>query len=468
MTASDNPLAPANYVPQDERESLAAPNVGSIDLSQRYADGIAPEGGLTEPVPPIRRAPRVLSAFTGAGGLDLGLERAGFQILACIENDERARESVLANRKDAQFLEPHDIVELAREITPESLGLRQGQLDILAGAPPCQPFSKAAQWEINSMRGLEDPRSNCLAAFMALVEAFLPEVILIENVPEFARGKNSALPLLRRSLAVINSRYRTQYNIDPRELNAADFGVPQRRERTILLARRDGRPFAWPEPTHADAPVRAYDALHDLVVSDPPRATGKWKDLLPSIPEGRNYQWHTPGEGGRPLFGRRTRFWSFLLKLAKAEPAWTLSAQPGPATGPFHWANRPLATPEMLRLQSFPATWQIEGKRRRQVLQVGNATPPLLAEVIGRAIGEQLFDLIYEGPPTLAIPRVDEVPPPEVLASVPKKYLRFEGDHAPHPGPGLGPSPRTVAEAPQAEAVPKLASEPESEIADAA
>ena len=92
----------------------------------------------------------------------------------------------------------------------------------------------------------------------------------------------------------------------------------------------------------------------------PPKAAGKWAGLLPTIPEGENYLFHTRLGGGRPLFGYRTRYWSFLLKLAKDEPSWTLQAHPGPATGPFHWANRPLTVQEMLRLQSSqqPGEWR--------------------------------------------------------------------------------------------------------------
>jgi DNA (cytosine-5)-methyltransferase 1 len=414
---------------------------------------------------PPERTPLVLSAFTGAGGLDLGLERAGFRVIACIEHNQQARETVLENRPNTRFLEPWDIIDLARALQPVDLGLRRGELDLLTGAPPCQPFSKAAQWEANSMRGLDDPRSNCLAAFITLIEAFLPAAILIENVPGFAKGKNSALPLLRRSLAVINHRWKTQYVIAASELNAADFGVPQRRRRAILVARRDGREFQWPEQTHGNQPVRAYDALHGIALAVVPKATGKWADLLPSIPEGSNYQWHTSKGGGRSLFGHRTKFWSFLLKLSKGEPAWTLPAQPGPATGPFHWENRPLAIPEMLRLQTFPAEWSIKGTGRPQILQVGNATPPLLAEVIGRALGEQLFQLKYACKPTLQIQRCDSVPLPEPVQDVPEKYKVLEGEHEPHPGPGRGPSPRPVAAAQGEEQQPPSAS---TMLADAA
>ena len=147
-------------------------------------------------------------------------------------------------------------------------------------------------------------------------------------------------------------------------VNAADYGVPQHRRRAIVVARRDGGTFAWPPKTHVERPVRAWDAIGSLHLrpSELPETRGAWADLLPSIPEGHNYLWHTDRGGGRPLFGYRRRFWSFLLKLSKHQPSWTLSAQPGPSTGPFHWESRPLAVREILRLQSFPAN--VEGRRQ--------------------------------------------------------------------------------------------------------
>src|SRR5690606_36479620 len=136
------------------------------------------------------------------------------------------------------------------------------------------------------------------------------------------------------------------------------YGVPQIRERFFMIAARDGSDFTFPEPTHApeqDAsgqlalpnvePYRtACDALGDVEPesTDDLEMQGKWAALLPSIPEGHNYLWHTDRGGGLPLFCWRRRYWSFLLKLAKNLPSWTIQAQPGPAIGPFHWNNRRL------------------------------------------------------------------------------------------------------------------------------
>jgi DNA (cytosine-5)-methyltransferase 1 len=167
--------------------------------------------------------------------------------------------------------------------------------------------------------------------------------------------------------------------------------------------------------------------------------SGKWADLLPSIPEGENYLWHTARGGGLPLFGWRTRFWSFLLKLAKDRPSWTIQAQPGPATGPFHWTNRRLSSQELCRLQTFPNGLQFDCSRNDVQRMLGNAVPSLLAEVIARAIREQLL-----GQPMkrrelkLLPPRRRSVPRPERLTEVPLAYHSLVGHHADHPGEGLG------------------------------
>jgi DNA (cytosine-5)-methyltransferase 1 len=266
-------------------------------------------------------------------------------------------------------------------------------------------------------------------------------VILIENVVGFTRGRGSALNVISWALDDINQREGTNYNLVTNTLNAADFGVPQRRERAILVALRDGSAFDWPAPAYSDLPVRSWDAIGGLRERETPVAIGKWAGLLPSIPEGWNYLWHTDRGGGRPLFGYRTRYWSFLLKLAKAEPAWTIPAQPGPATGPFHWDNRPLSVREMLRLQTFPTSWTVLGDYPAQVRQVGNATPPLLAEVIARRIAEQAFAVSYANPPRLRIPRRRSIPGPTSPSAVPRQYLEWEGAHPAHPGTGRGPRP---------------------------
>lgn len=385
--------------------------------------------------------PLALSTFTGAGGLDLGLEEAGFEVLACVESDATARETLRENRSEWKLLDPCDIVELAPTLCPEDLDLEPGELDLIAGGPPCQTFSKAAQWSKNGRAGLCGECENAIDALLTIMGRFRPRALLLENVPGFVRGDTDAATYLREFFKQLNESEGTDYNLQFRIDNAADFGVPQRRERAIVIAFRDGSSFPWPTPTHRENPVRAWDALADVNTKNPPKLTGKWADLVPSIPEGKNYQWHTARGGGRELFGYRRRFWSFLLKLAKDETSWTLPAQPGPSTGPFHWDNRPLSIEERLRLQAFPSSWKVAGNFREQMRQVGNATPPLLAEIYGRALLQHLYRYEYNDKPSLLIERRASVPAPRVPAPVPPKYLHLEGDHDPHPGQGKGPQP---------------------------
>lgn len=388
-------------------------------------------------------APRVLSVFSGIGGMDLGFEAAGFEIVGCVEKDETARRSLALNRDSWSQIEPCDVTDLIDEeqerSPPEWLG--EDEIDVLAGGPPCQPFSKAAQWSENGRGGMSDPRSECIRSFFHLARDLLPKVILVENVRGFIQGETSAAEWVEVFLDEVEGDNGAEYSISYGVLNAVEYGVPQKRERAFLVAVRDGEKFSWPEPRTPNKPVRSWDALADVEEPDPPSPRGKWADLVATVPEGENYIYHTPRGEGRPLFGYRTRFWSFLLKLAKDKPSWTLPAQPGPATGPFHWDGRPLGTQEMLRLQSFPADWQVAGTRREQVRQIGNATPPVLAEVLGRSLGRQVFDRSYDDPPALKIDRRDDVPAPVEPEPVPDKYLHLVDDHDPHPGAGQGPDP---------------------------
>jgi len=224
-----------------------------------------------------------------------------------------------------------------------------------------------------------------------------------------------------------------------------------------MVGSRDGKRFVFPRTTHAkpeeivpalfesQEPYRtAWDALGDLPepAEDEPglKIGGKWGDLLPSIPEGENYLWHTDRRGGQPLFGWRTRYWSFLLKLAKRLPSWTIQAQPGAAIGPFHWNNRRLTFRELCRLQTFPDGLKLECGRTEMQRMLGNAVPSLVAEVLAREIRRQFFDAPLNGQLHLLPPHRKCIPPPVAVAPVPKKYRIQIGKHEAHPGTGKGRS----------------------------
>jgi DNA (cytosine-5)-methyltransferase 1 len=393
--------------------------------------------------------PTVLSLFTGAGGLDIGLEAAGFDTRLCVEVDDEARRTLALNRPGWQLATPGDIHKHRPRDLVALTGLKAGDLDLLAGGPPCQPFSKSGYWSGGDSKRLEDPRSETLDAYLSVVEAALPRVVLLENVRGLTfSGKDEGFRLLERGLAGINRRTKSAYQLSVLHLNAAHYGVPQFRERVFLVACRSGRAFVAPAVTHGDGNdleplVTAWEAIGDLDKGDWPDEldpTGKWARLLPTIPEGHNYLWHTPNGGGEPLFGWRTRYWSFLLKLAKDRPSWTIQAGPGPATGPFHWKSRLLSWRELARLQTFPDNYEFEGDRRAVQRQVGNAVPCALAELLGLEIRKQLL-----GKPasrsrlTLLRARHTQSAAKERVRRVPQELLALRAKHLPHPGTGLGP-----------------------------
>lgn len=396
---------------------------------------------------------KAISLYAGAGGLDYGFEAAGIGTAVALEMDADCCNTLRANR--SWLVIQKSIADVSTADLLEAAKAKPGNIDLVIGGPPCQPFSKSGYWASGDTRRLLDPRASTLGAFLRVVREALPRAFLLENVEGLGyRGKNEGLSLIQRSMDEINRKTGTHYSVAAKVLDAADYGVPQHRRRMFIVASRDGVPFEFPAPTHGTLNdtdlfsalrphVRAWDALHDLPEqpNEDLAVRGKWANLLPSIPEGENYLWHTERKGGLPLFGWRTRYWSFLLKLAKDRPAWTLQAQPGPAIGPFHWTSRRLSMREMARLQTFPDNVSISGSHGSMQRQLGNAVPSLLAEILAREIRAQLLGMSLRGRLHLAVPRDSRpLPPPEPVRRVTREYRKLKGKHAAHPGTGLGPS----------------------------
>ncbi len=399
------------------------------------------------------KKPAVISLYTGAGGLDLGLEAAGYATKVAVEFDRWCAKTIRANRRRWQVIDD-DIHDVSSRRILRAAGLKKGEAALVAGGPPCQPFSKSGYWANGDSRRLDDPRADTLTAFMRVVRDTLPKAFLLENVYGLVyEGKDEGLRHLLQLVEQINRESRANYVVNWAVLNAADYGVPQVRERAFLIGSREGVHFQFPGRRFADPtedldmfalpPHRtAWDALGDL--PEPSRTEleirGAWRDLLPSIPEGENYLWHTERKGGMHLFGWRTRYWSFLLKLAKSRPAWTIQATPGPSIGPFHWSNRRLSPRELMRLQTFPDNFEVSGPLTEIQRQIGNAVPSLLAEVLGREIRRQILgESRVSSDLKLLPPDRSPVPPPEEALPVPEKYHHLVGKHAPHPGTGRGP-----------------------------
>jgi DNA (cytosine-5)-methyltransferase 1 len=400
-----------------------------------------------------------ISLYTGAGGLDLGFEAAGFENRIAIEMDKDCVATLRANR-DWPVIH-RSIHEIPSEELLSVAGIEPGEADVLIGGPPCQPFSKCGYWASGDAARLDDPRASTVDAFLRVLRDARPRAFLMENVAGLAfKGKDEGLRFIEKTIESINREQGTRYGVELLALNAADFGVPQIRERVFLVGTRDGSHMGALLPTHAPSVNESDKRQLDLGLTLPPYRTawdaigdlenagdlqdfqvrGKWADLLPSIPEGQNYLYHTERGGGLPLFGWRRRFWNFLLKLSKDQPSWTLTAQPGPATGPFHWKNRRLSARELCRLQTMPDDYEVLGNLATVQRQVGNAVPSALAETIAlhirtRLLGDRSATHIK---PTLIPPRRNNLPLPEPVSEVPYKYLDLVGDHSAHPGTGKG------------------------------
>lgn len=352
------------------------------------------------------------SLFAGAGGLDLGVEQAGYEVVYAVEHDAQAVETL--NRNRARFFhslpetEPLDITTLDPHQVMRQIGMHQGDIDLLVGGPPCVAFSKSG-FHLEYKRLGQDPKANLLDDYLRFLDALRPAAFLMENVFGLAYQNQSAAFFNRLRQGIHRLGYSLSYEV----LNAADYGVPQNRQRLFLIGARNGRTLRHPRATHwgeherrvrpAHASrllphVTAGQVLKGLTTTPEPgeEVAGKYGHLLPEIPPGGNYLHYTTEKGHpEPLFKWRSRYWTFLLKLDPDRPAPTLQGQPGPYVGPFHWENRRLRVPELKRLQGFPDDYEITGTRRAVQLQVGNSVPPPLGAIVAQAIRDQIEGKTY-------------------------------------------------------------------------
>lgn len=356
-----------------------------------------------------------ISLFSGAGGLDLGVEAAGFRTLAAVEWDQDAADTM---EKNAPAYFPALREVLRADLYPLATGhgggattkdlLRAAGLgprerpDLLIGGPPCVAFSKSGFW-LQWKRDGVDPAASLLQAYTRVLAEARPRFFLLENVYALTFNNKASRPAFERLLREISD---AGYRLRWRVLNAADYGVPQLRPRLFILGSRGRDPIPeLPEPTHhglwerrktAGGPlahVTAGEALEGLVTEPEAEEVvrGSWGHLLPEIPPGGNYLHFTAERGHpEPVFKWRERYWSFLLKLDPNRPSPTIQAQPGPNVGPFHWENRRLRVPELRRLFTFPDSFGFVGRRASVQAQIGNSVPPLLAERVAEALAARL------------------------------------------------------------------------------
>jgi len=333
---------------------------------------------------------RTLSLFSGGGGLDIAFHDAGFQILEMVEIDERFAATLKRNSGSGERLgQAKTICKDIREYTPEFK-----EVDFIIGGPPCQTFSSAGR-RASGVAGTTDDRGMLFNEYVRLIRMLTPKAFCFENVYGIlgARGGKD-WAIIRRSFE--EAGYRLFFRI----LDAADFGVPQHRERLIIVGLREGE-FRFPRPTHGpdsltDQEYYSARCAIEGVAVDAARkdlqVRGRFGHLLREIPPGLNYSFFTEEMGHpQPIFAWRSKFSDFLYKADPDQPVRTIKASGGQYTGPFHWENRRFTSAEFKRLQTFPDEYALAGPERIAIKQIGNSVPPQFGRIIALAILEQVF-----------------------------------------------------------------------------
>lgn len=343
----------------------------------------------------------VISLFSGAMGLDIGLEQAGLKVVigqdfepACVKTMKANGHNVLGG----------DI----RDITPQQLldktGLQVGEPFMICGGPPCQPFSTAGK-----RLGINDPRGSLFMDFIRMIDYIRPRFFVMENVKGIMssplktdinageKEKQETKTVLDVILAEFNKLgYKTTYGI----LDAVNYGVPQFRERFVLIGSRDQEDIFLPIPTHFSMhqnPEYRWKTVGDTIrdieneKSECGKLTPERKKYLRMVPEGGNWK-NLPEDiipaamGGAYKSGGGKV--GFYRRLSYSQPAPTITTAPAQkATMLCHPVqDRPLSVHEYARLQQFPEDWKFVGTTAAKYKQIGNAVPIGLAKAIGEAV----------------------------------------------------------------------------------
>ncbi len=349
-----------------------------------------------------KRELKAISLFSGMGGLDLGLKAAGFDICAQVDNDPNCIETLKINWPKLPIME-EDISTLSGDDILQRAGIKKVEVDLVAGGPSCQAFSRSNE---GKRKGTKDARGKMIFEFERIIREIKPRAFIMENVPGLASSNDG------EDFKKILTNYEgMKYHIFWKVLNAAEYGVPQKRKRLFLVGFKENVKFAFPQKTHGDDDglkpfATAGEALKDLDdgVTHDANVTigGKYGHLINDIPPGMNYLYYTKRYNPKKaLFKDRSKFWTFLLKLDPEQPSTTIQAQPWSSVGPFHWRNRRLTLNEIKRLQGIPDSYIISGVKGNgnercspAWIQVGNAVPPKLGEVVGKQAALHLLNRI--------------------------------------------------------------------------
>lgn len=388
-----------------------------------------------------RPKPRFIDFFAGAGGMSAGIEMAGFEPLLAIELEPAYSNTYKLNHPNTTML-VKDISKIKGKDILKATGLKRGELELLAGGPPCQGFSINAP-----VRSLDDQRNGLVKEYLRLADELHPHAILIENVPGFVSlGKGTVVQLVYQELE------RMGYSVHHKILFAGHYGVPQMRFRTIFLASRDGKKIDFPEPTHFAEARANFTGAKELCIKVPPLFasvlkphTTAWQAIsdLPALKAGQAWP-ETPydvevqneyqqllrakstlianhscaklgknnlerlkyiPQGGSwrdiphellPAGMQRARRSDHTKRYGRLHPdglCSTILTKCDPHWGSFFhpFQDRAISVREAARIQSFPDHYVFTGSVTQQFEQVGNAVPPLMAKALAESVKAHIF-----------------------------------------------------------------------------
>ncbi len=378
------------------------------------------------------RQPVTLDLFCGAGGLSLGFQMAGYDIRLGIDHDATACGTYAHNFGNGVEVDIQTITDPLEFVHEHGLD----EVDVVIGGPPCQGFSRVGRGKLRQVKNdpnyIDDPRNSLFRDYLRFVARLRPLYVVIENVPDMKHYRENGTWVL--DLLISELRSLGYSTVDSRALLAADYGVPQRRQRLFVIANRVGIPITWPKPTYEPTKhVTVWEAISDLPIV----GTKHREDEMPYISrQGPNEYQRRMREGSDGiLYNHQTRWHNdddiraFVLlqegekyinlpdalrrydskqhpekrnewfrdryrKLERGKPSWTVEAHIGKDTYRHIYPSRvgepepprTISVREAARLQSFPDTFRFVGAFTNQFHQVGNAVPPLLAKAVASAI----------------------------------------------------------------------------------
>jgi DNA (cytosine-5)-methyltransferase 1 len=344
-----------------------------------------------------------VSLFSGAGGLDVASFLAGVPVVISTDFDSDCIETLKSNElfAEAEIIKG-DLHKIDSSVFQEVLKKREHDKFIVIGGAPCQPFSKAGYWVGHeTRRGINDPRATLVNEYLRVVTDLHPDGFVFENVESLLHPTNKVI--VDRFIEIITEQ---GYKYKIVRANAQDYGVPQKRRRLFILGTKSEFKSDEPRKTHClesecqTTGLKPYVNVGEVIAGfdgpeffEPEEVVdgGTYASDLKEVPPGMNYKALTAWYGyPTPKFVAEKRYWSFLLKLSPNMPSWTITAQPGPWIGPFHWDNRRLRVPEIAAIQTFPKGYKFYGTRRSVQKQIGNAVPSLMGKAMIEHVKESI------------------------------------------------------------------------------